>query len=546
MDWTEYDQTVREWIARVEEYRGREAEKVLDYAGKIKQLGESTGDDKLLGFSYYYIAETCYMLNDVEKFFRYIMQGLEYLQRSKQWSLTAKACNLLGIASNNQGNAPFALDYYLSGVSVCEKYDQPQEKAMLEYNIGAIYMAYQEYGRAIHYIESSWAVFQTMKDDPQYAGYRNIVYGSLAMCYLELHDLKQADHYLSQIEMKDAVTLREVDELYFLCIRAKFYNELQDVQLRDNCIREIEQKLNPNVTVMEVFDDFYNYCQMLLEIEKFRELWKVLDVLDDMCRQAKLVHLQRKLLALKMEYYKKKGDNSSFLQASGLYYELSQMKEKEERYVTGSMLNVRFSLEEARKKQRQIEAENQLLHHRSETDSLTGIPNRMCLNHQAEEAFQRTCKEGHYFAVEMLDVDYFKEYNDNYGHQKGDDCLIAIAKELHKMTEHGNIFCARYGGDEFTLIYENYTPEEVDALARELKENIARLSIEHKFSKVLPRVTISQGICCDIPRKEDRVWDFLHSADVMLYRVKQSCRNGISTGKCGRESERSDVCGTDT
>ncbi len=537
MDWSGYKQNVQEWIAGVEEHRGKEAEKILDYAERIREYGEKNQDQQLLGYSYYYIAETYYMLNDVETFFEYILQALEYLQHSGQWKLAARACNLLGIASNNQGNSPFALDYYLSGISICEKHNLPQVKAIMEYNIGSIFMSYGEYERAIHYIESGWSSFQKQPETSQYHEYRSVVYVSLGLGYLQLHNMEKAGYYLSQIEKECADSLNEVDRLYLLCIKARYYNELQDTQNRDACIAEIEARLNVHVTVLEVFDDLYNYCQMLLNIDKYKELWKVLDTLEDMLKHAKLVHLKQRLLELKIEYYKKIGDSKSFLQATGLYYELSLMKQKEEKIAVGTMLNTRFSLEEIRKKQQQMEAENQKLQHQSETDSLTGIANRMRMNREAEETFVRALSGKNGLAVEILDVDYFKEYNDNYGHQKGDECLIAIAREMQKMTTYGNIFCARYGGDEFVLIYENYAHDEVRRLAGKLRDNIAKLAITHSFSKVASVVTVSQGIFWGIPQEGDEVWSYFRGADEHLYQVKKGGRNGISMNSKETDTE---------
>lgn len=76
-----------------------------------------------------------------------------------------------------------------------------------------------------------------------------------------------------------------------------------------------------------------------------------------------------------------------------------------------------------------------------------------------------------HFAVEILDIDYFKEYNDNYGHQAGDACIMAIADELRKMQSR-DTFCARYGGDEFIIIYEYKTEDEVFSMADSLRERI--------------------------------------------------------------------------
>ena len=96
---------------------------------------------------------------------------------------------------------------------------------------------------------------------------------------------------------------------------------------------------------------------------------------------------------------------------------------------------------------------------------------------------------------------------------------------IKQIAEENQIFCARYGGDEFVIIYKDVTREQIVAFAAELKRRVMSLQIEHRYSKALPVVTVSQGICWDIPRKGNKMWDFLHSADNMLYRVKKFSRN---------------------
>lgn len=106
------------------------------------------------------------------------------------------------------------------------------------------------------------------------------------------------------------------------------------------------------------------------------------------------------------------------------------------------------------------------------------------------------------------------------------ECIIAIANELKKM-EDGQTFCARYGGDEFIIIYAGISAEEVHAKAGALRQNIMNLKLEHLYSKALPIVTISQGISYGVPEEGNRSWDFLHTADMLLYQVKKKSRNDI-------------------
>ena len=140
-------------------------------------------------------------------------------------------------------------------------------------------------------------------------------------------------------------------------------------------------------------------------------------------------------------------------------------------------------------------------------------------------------------AVEILDIDYFKQYNDHYGHQAGDDCIRHIADCIRDLMQESGIFGARYGGDEFILIYEGCTREKVLELALQLRESIINLRLEHSCSPAAEYVTISQGICLDVPREDGKIWDFLHTADGMLYQVKKLQRSNVSIGAFG-EKER--------
>ena len=254
-----------------------------------------------------------------------------------------------------------------------------------------------------------------------------------------------------------------------------------------------------------------------------------------MTKRPRIVNLQRKIISLKIKYYRSIGENAGFLQAAGLHYELTEIMERENRYMMVSIMNIRNSLERANEQRRMVEEANERLVRKSETDQLTGLPNRYRLNEYSEKVFERCRKSGISLAMEILDIDYFKQYNDNYGHQAGDKCIAAIADELKRM-QNEHIFCARYGGDEFIVIYEDMPKDKVRQAAEKLRQNIMDLQIEHRYSMALPVVTITQGICFDIPTADSKSWDYLHTADAMLYRVKKQCRNNICMGNLNSEN----------
>ena len=205
--------------------------------------------------------------------------------------------------------------------------------------------------------------------------------------------------------------------------------------------------------------------------------------------------------------------------------------------MVNNVISLRKNLEWADRARVKAEEENLVLQERSELDALTKMANRFRLNEYSEEIFALAQEKQTAIAVEILDIDYFKELNDNYGHQQGDRCLVQIAQTIRDLAEENHGFAARYGGDEFVVIYEEITRDQAASLAGELKRRIMELELEHRYSKALPIVTVSQGMCVGIPQKGNRMWDFLHAADEMLYRVKKFSRNNYCIG----DIEKSDV-----
>ena len=96
---------------------------------------------------------------------------------------------------------------------------------------------------------------------------------------------------------------------------------------------------------------------------------------------------------------------------------------------------------------------------------------------------------------------------------------------IKKLTEEYDAFCARYGGDEFVIIIKGISHDEMVAFCSKLRERVLECGLEHRYSKVMPMVTISQGACWGIPLRGNRMWDYLHAADDMLYKVKNFSRN---------------------
>lgn len=170
--------------------------------------------------------------------------------------------------------------------------------------------------------------------------------------------------------------------------------------------------------------------------------------------------------------------------------------------------------------------ENIILKEKSETDALTGLPNRFAYDSYQKYIYKTIKKKPRTLAVEILDIDYFKEFNDNYGHQAGDKCIQMIADEIGKLCEgRTDVFCCRYGGDEFVIIYDGYLREEVEEFISNLKAAVAERKIKHDYSKFGNFVTISQGVCFQEFEDGFTMSDYFNKADETLYEVKKVTRN---------------------
>jgi diguanylate cyclase (GGDEF)-like protein len=183
-------------------------------------------------------------------------------------------------------------------------------------------------------------------------------------------------------------------------------------------------------------------------------------------------------------------------------------------------------LEYVKERQTMMQEENKILLEKSETDPLTKLPNREKLNGYAEKVFEKAYHDGTNLGVEIFDIDFFKQYNDTYGHQAGDKCLKKIAQLLRLLMEQG-IFCARYGGDEFIIIYENKTDDEILSIAEQLRRDVMNLNIKHNSSPINSVVTISQGIRNSVPKDGNKIWDYFYVADMAMYHVKRSMKNDM-------------------
>jgi len=176
----------------------------------------------------------------------------------------------------------------------------------------------------------------------------------------------------------------------------------------------------------------------------------------------------------------------------------------------------------------QLEEANKMLERLSNLDGLTGIANRRYFEQFADLEWRRMAREQHPFSLVMMDVDYFKNYNDAYGHLAGDDALKKIANALCIVNRAGDLV-ARYGGEEFISVLPNTDRDGALHLAEKMRLAVKKLNIATSNSPVTGHVTISAGVATVVPVSGSQMLELVMAADQALYTAKQQGRNRTCT-----------------
>ena len=180
-----------------------------------------------------------------------------------------------------------------------------------------------------------------------------------------------------------------------------------------------------------------------------------------------------------------------------------------------------------RDRNRQLRDARRQLTDLANVDELTGLGNRRLVNNVLQEEINRARRSGSEMSVILLDVDYFKYYNDTYGHPAGDKVLQKLADVMQRATTRAGEVVARYGGEEFILVLPGASAGSAQRTANRLRELVMEEQMPHEASKVAKYVTVSQGVVTVIPDADLLPADLINRADKALYRAKDGGRNTI-------------------
>ncbi len=174
---------------------------------------------------------------------------------------------------------------------------------------------------------------------------------------------------------------------------------------------------------------------------------------------------------------------------------------------------------------KELEAANRELKRLSDTDALTGLANRRYLEEFLQREWKRAMRHKYPITLLMIDIDYFKKYNDSLGHQAGDRCLVRLAEVLKGFERRPGDLAARFGGEEFVVVLSGTDGEGAREIAEQIRRRVYNLRIKHPFSDVSEYVTVSIGGASLTPTPQNSKEELIELADGAMYMAKARGRN---------------------
>jgi diguanylate cyclase (GGDEF)-like protein len=210
---------------------------------------------------------------------------------------------------------------------------------------------------------------------------------------------------------------------------------------------------------------------------------------------------------------------------SALTQERKEARKALEKMIQSLEKKVQCQTCELRTTQLQLQKANQELEKLVHLDGLTKVANRRFFDERLHQEWQCLLRNHQPLSLLILDVDYFKYYNDCYGHPQGDACLVQLAQIFHQGVQRSSDLVARYGGEEFVILLPNTERLGAIAVAEQIQEALRKLALPHQASRIQSTVTVSIGIATAIPTLADTPQKLIQKADQALYQAKEQGRN---------------------
>lgn len=527
-------QVLQNYIEQIDAVRFLDSSKMLKLSRQMLNEAKKDKDVYAQAYASYIYLEASYRLGKLdEKMLSIAVNALQMARDCNAYDLECKILNMLGIFFLNQGDNIAALEYYQMAMDIAKKRHYYGRVRVMMNNIGDMFIHLHQYEEALPYLErcleQSIELYEKgLRTGKAEIGIHNINVAilNMATCYYGLGNYEESLRMLDSL-YKD----REgVEESYYgsgkEALLALIYLKTGRMAEAEPHIENVIQAAEEKRETIEMAEDYIRIAEALLETDKMEQAERMLKAIYVIAEELNFSTVWCHYYEAAVAYAKKTQDTQALLATYDRYmYEQKRREAFLDKQQMRSVKN-RQTLNTALKKQKQAEEAKISLKHLSEHDPLTGLYNRYVLNREADRWWKKAMEKGNSVGAVMMDIDYFKQYNDTYGHLEGDACIKRVGEIIYECVGNKGTV-VRYGGDEFFILLQGLRTEDIIGISKTINERLLEEKILHEKSLVSPYVTVSQGIVNGIPEEGQSMVDLTHLADNALYRAKEKKRGSI-------------------
>ena len=505
------------------QYLAAHDHRALTVIARLKKEAERTDDTALLGYAYYRYAYFYYFVNgDSKQFHRYIQLAIHHLLACNDREYLACAYNLVAYEAQDHNCYDIAYAYYILALRASEQEEGIAISGLVETSAGRLMteLGHPREGRR----QLRNAIRRLLPLTSMHFYHYNMIvnYADEALSSFLLDDIRGVERILPDMEaLYDRAdqnqkhlsrTFYALPYVYRALLTRDEKSIRESTAALGRLLRTAEEG-EPDGLIFEI----ESLVQRMLSDGYHPAAKQLLDAVRSATNSENLTVALR-YASLQIQYAETTGDTRRLKTSLMTLHEL-QKRQKEERirmhrYTTG-LVEIAGDITQERET---AMIEHDRLQMQANTDALTGLPNRNDMNRTLAKLLAHAQQNQETFAVGIMDVDHFKEFNDTYGHQEGDACLKRIGTALREFADHPDVYCARYGGDEFVVCIKGHTGREIKQLSSDIQQAITKKSPR---AKDRADFRISFGVCYGKADNRRQLWDFLSAADRTLYRIKK-------------------------
>lgn len=515
--------TIEELVDAIQFKHYVDFEELSDLCLELEKLAREKNDSfglacAQINMSYYYLSNGMY-----PEASNLLTQGVQLAEKEKYIDLMLRGYNTTALLYKNLADDNMALEYFMKSMLLADELENHEYMGKVLNNIGDMFLQLKNYEMASPYFVESYTYAKKQKESPN-------KYLSLAVVLLNIAEVEQhlgkyqesLEHTMEcEMYSNKINTTIFMDAVYGYKAIAHYY--LGNKEKATRCVDALIGTMSYSQQ-----DDLVNcldlYCKMVelcIQMEDLTRCEIFAKKATELAEQLQTPRFKMMAIEWNIKYRLAllNGEGVSELYEEFFVYSMDNAVLREKNRV--SSLKVKLDLMSTVLEKQQIEKVNAELKELSSMDELTGIPNRRSFNKQLSKVFVKM-KQDSGLGIIIIDVDFFKQYNDHYGHLAGDEVLKSVAKCLQ--TENDRFYPTRFGGDEFIVIAGGVTQEEVEAYLVDVYKKVKECNIEHCASPNYDVVTLSAGYRYGTIR-DLSIRTIVEQADEALYRAKEDGRN---------------------